>query len=46
MVDVREYYQPGGGESPRPGRKGVSLDLVQLQTLIDCQNDISNAMNK
>jgi len=46
MVDVREYYLPTGGKSPRPGRKGVCLDLVQLQKLMDCQNDISNAMNK
>ena len=42
LIDIREYYQPGGAGEYRPGKKGISLNVSQWNTLksvIDSAHD-------
>ena len=42
LIDIREYYQPGGEGEYRPGKKGISLNVSQwnaLKSVIDGAHD-------
>lgn len=42
LIDIREYYQPGGAGEYRPGKKGISLNVSQwnaLKSVIDSAHD-------
>eukprot|EP00210_Caulerpa_lentillifera_P002729 g2609.t1 len=46
MIDLREYYKKGDKDPLKPGKKGVCFDPNLLETLMNCQNEILDAMSK